>query len=207
MKTFLFLLRSSPDVDHIAPVIWKCLEKGDTSLILFDQPYNYLLDYRIRYLLRYPRLQILPLAGAAAKYRYVRVASRILWNQYTLGRFLRRHHVDACFFEWGEGVLKSNGPFHVISNFTKDFRAQLFMAARARGLSVIALPHGLNTKLNIDTSPYVMEVLKANGGELPFQDTNEFTLYVFNTEYHPQSYIRHDLFDSNICAAWGSIRV
>src|SRR5437867_11735642 len=60
--------------------------------------------------------------------------------------------------------------------------------------------------LNINKKQYIKMKLKANGGELPFQDRNEFTVYVFNTEYHRQSYIRHARLDPNKCATWGSIR-
>ncbi len=80
------------------------------------------------------------------------------------------------------------------------------MAARACDVPVFALPHGLNTKLNIDTNPYVSRILEQNGGELPFEDRNEFTVYVFNTEYHRESYIRHARLNPQKCAAWGSLR-
>lgn len=105
MRNFLFLLHSYPDIDHIAPMIWKCLEKGDRIIVVFECPYAYKDDYRIQFLMRYPGFEILHLWGVESNSRWIRGISRIIWNYYTARALLRRYQISACFFEWGEGVI------------------------------------------------------------------------------------------------------
>src|SRR5207249_2594939 len=106
---FLFVVRSYPDIDHMAPMIWTCLEEGDRTAIVFEYPYDYKRDYRIAFLLKYPRFRVVSHFGNTSSFRIVRGLSRILWNARTLQSFLIRNQISACFFEWGDGVAPSEG--------------------------------------------------------------------------------------------------
>src|SRR2546421_46619 len=101
MKNFLFLLRTDPDIDHIAPLIWKCLEQGERTYVTFVEGFPYANDYRIQFLMKYPNFKVLSLAGVMARSRFVHFASRLLWNYYSIRSLLRRYEISACFFEWG----------------------------------------------------------------------------------------------------------
>ena len=46
----LVFLKTFNDFDHISPIIWKVLEKGDKAIIIFLEDYEYKKDYRISYL-------------------------------------------------------------------------------------------------------------------------------------------------------------
>ena len=48
MKKFLFFLRAYNDFDHLAPLIWKCLEKGDEPVILLTTNFKIEDDYRFK---------------------------------------------------------------------------------------------------------------------------------------------------------------
>lgn len=104
MKNFLFLLRSYPDIDHIVPLIYKCLEEGDHAYLLFDLPYNYEKDYRLQFLSKYPNLTILHLWGVESSARWKRILSRFLMTDRSIGRLLKKYEIAAFFCEWGWGI-------------------------------------------------------------------------------------------------------
>jgi hypothetical protein len=235
MNNFLFVLRSYPDIDHIAPMIWKCLEKGDRTILVFDQPYPYKEDYRIQFLMKYPRCEVLHLLGVESTSPWMRMASRIVWNYYTVRSLLKRYQCSACFFEWGEGVLPHGrlrlltelrrsltkaktkkvgttgfqlAPFLQLlsSRILRPLRMHLIMATRDCSIPIFALPHGISTKLNIDYHPLHLELMHQNGGQLPLEDRNCFTAWVFSAEFHRQLMINHARMDPKIAQTWGSLR-
>lgn len=58
----LFPLQHLNDVDHIAPVIWKCLEIGNkVTAVLLDLAYNYGGDPRLTFLLEYDTFELVPI--------------------------------------------------------------------------------------------------------------------------------------------------
>ncbi|MGH9339395.1 MAG: hypothetical protein ACRD1R_07375, partial [Acidobacteriota bacterium] len=105
MRTFLFLLSGYADIDHIAPMIWKCLSKADQALVLFDRSYSHEKDFRIRFLMDQPGFTVQELWGVRSRRRTSRTVGKLIWNSHTLRRWLVRHNISACFFEWGEGLV------------------------------------------------------------------------------------------------------
>jgi hypothetical protein len=52
---YLFHLNTYNDVDHITPVIYKFLSKGETVDVVFLSDFDYENDYRINFLAQYER--------------------------------------------------------------------------------------------------------------------------------------------------------
>ena len=46
-----FFLRAYNDIDHIAPVIWKFIKKGDNPVVIIHTDIDYENDYRIKFLI------------------------------------------------------------------------------------------------------------------------------------------------------------
>src|SRR4030095_8434317 len=167
MSTFLFLLKSYPDIDHMAPMIWNCLEHGDETLIAFEQPYDYVHDYRIQFLLTYERCRVVPLWGVASSSRIVRFAARVRWQSGAFQRLLSSNDVRLCFFEWGPGippdidrslferVRRRRAPVRDRWSLAADradelvatVSLSLLLACRAAGVPAIAFPHAVSTKM------------------------------------------------------------
>lgn len=216
MNRFLFLLRTGPDVDHIAPMIWTCLQRGDQVLVVFEEPlpgegrFIPEKDDRIRFLRQNRGFHVLPLEGFGFSSPVLRKIGRLIWNFYALRVMLRRQRIDACFFDWGFGETSDLVPLSPLRwlrvRFTKNLRSQLIMAGRSLGLPLVCLPHGVSTKLNIDISPHAREALEEHGGELPFEDRNCFTAYVFTSELQRRLFIEKARLRPEKAQAWGSLR-
>jgi hypothetical protein len=85
-------------------------------------------------------------------------------------------------------------------------RSKLIASALRLGLPVFALPHGVSTKLAVDYHPKLTELMKQNAGELPFDDRNCFTAWVFPAEFHRQLMIAQARMDPAVGQTWGSLR-
>ena len=203
MNTFLFVLRTYPEIDHITPMIWKCLEKGDRAIAVFLEPYDYTRDYRIRFLTGYPRFQVLRLAGTWSRIRRVRHASMLFWNHYTLRSLFRRYRFAACFIGWGPGASPSGGKVSLVkqirTKFLSPLRERLISAAIDSSIPVFCLPHGVHTNLNLGAS------LK-EGDRLPYGNENCFSAFVVSTEIYRQHLYRHGDIDPELVQNWGSLR-
>jgi hypothetical protein len=230
VSSFLFLLHGYPDIDHITPMIWKCLEKGDRVFAVFAEPYPYRDDYRLRFLMNYPRFRVINLFGVESRHVGMRLLSRILWNSATLRLMLRRYKIAACFMEWGPGIPPATGNARLVvdeiraftrspdatarrralrqlvDRFLQPLRIALIAASRRMGLPVLALPHGINTKQRVDHNPKIRELLNKNGGKLLRPDRNTYTAWVYSTEFERQLAIHHTDLHPAIAQTWGSLR-
>ena len=54
----LFHLNTYNDVDHITPIIWRFLERGDLVTTIFLSNFDYDNDYRIQFLSRFENFSI-----------------------------------------------------------------------------------------------------------------------------------------------------
>ena len=210
-------------------MIWKCLEKGDRAFAVFAEPYPYLGDYRVQFLLQYPQFKVIKLAGLNSSRSSVRVLGRIIWNSSTLRFLLRRYKIAACFMEWGPGIPSpngNNGLFHEIRALSQSrdsvgrgralrqlldrvfepVRIALISASHRLALPVWALPHGINTKLRVDHNPKIRAAMSQNGGKLLREDRNCFTVWVFSTEFERQLAIEHTGMRPSVAQTWGSLR-
>ena len=54
-----FFLRAYNDIDHIAPVIWKFIQKDKNPILIFNTDIDYENDYRIKFLLSEGRIDLI----------------------------------------------------------------------------------------------------------------------------------------------------
>ena len=86
-----FFLRAYNDIDHIAPVIWKFIKKGDNPLVVFYTNIDFENDYRIKFLRSEGSVEILRVLDKEyAKIQELNngIFSRIKKKNYNLKRSL-----------------------------------------------------------------------------------------------------------------------
>ncbi len=209
MKIIFFLYHFN-DVDHITPVIWKCLQKGDSvTAVMLNPRYDIDSDPRLRFLRNFKNFDLqyihLILAGRWAKWIYlidgprgmpalIRRKLRGLLRRcgFSLRRaeyFLQRIRPDASVFEWGGWGSRG--------------RIEFFLAVKKQGIRKVCLPHGLNIYLNIDVTTRMKEHVQA--GRLIRASNNQYDAYVFQSRYHSEQDIKLGI-SPKICHVLGSAR-
>lgn len=226
MRRFLFLLKSYPDIDHMAPVVWACLERGDHATLIFERPYDYADDYRIQLLLRYPDCRVADLTGITSGNAVVRLAARAKWRPSVLRALLVAERIEACFFEWGEGIplnihksllvrlrerrasvrFQASIVRDVAEELLKPLRLALLLACRATQIPAIALPHGISTKMTSAYNPKLSSMMQKYGGVLPLADRNAFSVWVHNTQRERELNVGVNGMNPEIAQVWGSLR-
>ena len=188
-----FFLRHFNDVDHIAPIMWRCLERGDdVHAILLDTNYPAAEDPRLGFLTDYDRFhleyvdsfldmewasQLFALgqpdghspANPAVKYlrkglQKVRIASRLVTPT------LAELDPSVCVFEWSSPHRTSHHEF--------------FEAATALDIPTVCVPHGLNIYLNEDITPGRKKAFEQ--GKQTMTSRNGYDAYVTQSEYDKQ---------------------
>jgi hypothetical protein len=188
-----FFLRHFNDIDHIAPIMWRCLERGDdVYAILLDTNYPASEDPRLEFLTDYDQFhieyvdsfldmewgsQLFSLgqldgrapSNPALKYlrkglQKVGVASRLVTPTLT------ELDPNVCVFEWGSPRRTSHREF--------------FEAATALDIPTICVPHGLNIYLNDDITPGRKKAFEQ--GQQTMASRNGYDAYVTQSEYDRQ---------------------
>ncbi len=229
-STILFLLRAYPDVDHLAPLMWKCLEKGHRVLAVFWRPFPYETDYRIEFLTRYPGFDVFAPLGATSRWRLVRLAARFLWTRRRWVALLRRHQVAACCTDWGRSILPGRGWDRLRKAARAaasgeslcecvglalrllgpaPLRTSVLEAARALGLPTLCLPHGVLTIMKPDDSARsAARLRRAQAGLSPadLYGRNAFSAYVYPSESQRLLDIHRGMIRPAMTRTWGSLR-
>jgi len=210
----LLVLRTYPDIDHIAPLAWKLLEEGEEVHAVIAPGYDPAGDHRIALLRRYPRFHLhevgrgplgmlrntLPYALLDVLRRRVRVVG-VEWG-YGLAEGYERPASPAGIRAVARSIARSIVRAPRLDPF--QTRLNYVIAARLLGRATVCLPHGLNIKLDSATTDDVRAKL-ANGG-LDWRDRNRFTRYVLNTEHHRQFHLDHAKGDPEVMETWGALR-
>ena len=207
-----FFLRAYNDLDHLSPLIWKCIKKGDNPLIIFTTKIDYNKDYRIQFLLSEGNATIKHFLDAD----YCKQDSRSLFFKkiYNLKRnpdrffgrlyrylffkcdneisFLKNNNISVCIFEWSTPY--SRGIIH----------ERFFKASKAIGATTFCLPHGCNIYTGSDvTEGYVKSLSRGN---IPDQSRrNEYDYYIFQNTIRIDGWVKWG-YDPNKTLAWGSTR-
>lgn len=198
-----------PSVDNIAPIVDACLRAGDDVITLFDMPYDHAACPRIGHLKKYPNFRLIEPMGLSAQNRTLRRFSRFIWNAVVSKWLLRKHDVDACFVEWGDGIESSTPPLLSIARARRlidSIRDQLIRGSLELGISVFCLPHGANTKRTVVPSAKIQANMDRAGPEGMFADRNCFTRYIVDTEYFRKNMIDHFGIRDDVIEAWGAPR-
>lgn len=226
MRTFLFLLSTYSNVDHMTPLIWTCLERGDRTVVVFDHPSPDREDYRLRFLAGYPGFEVLDLPGAASPARAVRAGSRLWWTPARLQARLRASGVAACFVDWGTALgygsgdpvrrpgLRALGGLiagradrgylgRIVAWFLPPLRTNLLMAAYRAGIPRFCVPHGAWTIRNIDYT--TQEDPRASRGTPP-RPQKGFTVFVVAAEFQRELLVRYAGLSADVVQTWGSLR-
>jgi len=227
MGRTLFILRTFNDIDHIAPVIWKFIRKGENPVVLFHSSYNYKKDYRIQFLQREGELEIhqmpdteyeryVPGPGAA-KPRSLHEKVRAKWyvrirnNQSLLARSLFGELYRRIYFDCSREMdwLRQKEILAAVFEWNSprgrgEILERFFYASKGLGIPTFSIPHGCNIYLNSDIhQAYRRRMAK---GHLPsLADRNEFDYYVVQSRFHLEHNVRFGLDRSRI-QAWGSTR-
>jgi len=218
----LFVLRTYNDVDHISPVIWKFIKKGEYPIILFHTSFDYGNDYRINFLKSVGEIEVYQKPDYAFekfstnsnepnifsgleklkkryylrkrnnKTKFGKFHRRLFFNCSSEIAWLKEKDIKAVVFEW-------NSPF-----IRGEILEKIFFAAKSIGIPTFSIPHGCNIYINSD----IHEVYRRNmaKGRLPdFSDRNIFDYYVVQSKVHLEHNVRFG-FDRNTISAWGSAR-
>lgn len=224
--SYLFVFRTSPDVDHIAPLAWKLLEEGHEVHGVVSPGYDASGDYRIGLLRNYPRFVLHETRPPGARRGGLRERLRNLAAHvrcslpYAL-TLLATKRVRCVGVEWGYGLppaydrpFSGRGAVAVLRSLARSFgdgradphqvRGSFIAAARLLGVPTVCLPHGLNVKLDAATSDEAAARLAE--GPLDWSDRNSFSVVVLNTEHQRKWHIEHAMGDPAVMKTWGSLR-
>jgi hypothetical protein len=177
MSRILFFVRSYNDLDHFHPLIAAAAPRWPKLSIVACTTSDLANDYRIRDLCargaRFHRFALLNgLMERKLLGRLLRATTKLLRRP--LGVLLRRADVGLLCYEMsgpgGHGIGKL-----------------FFSPAKASGIPVIALPHGLNIYLNTDMTTEIRRNLRENGALPNFSDRNQYDRYVLQTEHHKET--------------------
>lgn len=204
----VFFLYHFNDVDQIAPVVWKLLQRGETATaVMLDPDYDVAIDRRIALLRTYPAFTVMavdeaiPVPGIAWLFRQrdgatVGAARRALRKLLRLSGLsvgwaaaaLRRLGARTCVFEWG-GLGARN-------------RTEFLIAAQRLGLRTVCLPHGQSIYLEF----HATQGGAVGAAPAPERaDYNVYDAYVFQSRYHRDIQVSKGL-DGAMCRVLGSAR-
>jgi hypothetical protein len=206
---WLFVLKSSPDIDNISPVIWRCLEAGESVLLLFEKKYDYKKDFRINFLLSFSNLRVLKIPFSQFDSKFWHKILRFFFNFYILKYLLVYHKISISIFEWGEGIEEEINVSLLQKtklNFFSPIVKQLKRVSKSLGIPTVALPHGTSTKLSLVKSKHVIETMNTNNGKLPFADRDSYTKYIFAAEYHMKDILSNSNMSGKNTEVWGAVR-
>lgn len=222
--SYLFVLRSPPDIDHMTPLAWKLLEEGDEVHAVISSGYDPAPDHRLELLRRYPRFRQHALSPAAGEGLLRRAWSRV--RAYGMGTLpfalvlLRRGGIRLTAIEWGSGLRSAYErprslawALAILRSLLRSFlkaadpeqaRVNFLVASQLLGVPTVCLPHGLNIKL--DAALNEEEAARLERGPIDWRDRNRVAAYVLNTEHHRRWHIENAMGDPEVMQAWGSLR-
>ena len=202
-RLFLFHLNTFNDIDHISPVIWKFLEKGDQVVAVFLSDYDFENDYRINFLETYPNFEVERISKLnrfrcrlflnrycrkiCATYVIGKKVIYFLSNYIWPNKWLKNRQVAAAIYEWG-------GPGRLNFYETKQL-----------GIPTIVLPHGFNIFENLDPTEKIRADRKQTGKWPDFSNRSQFDMYILQTRRHLGQCLVFGM-DQDKTQAWGSAR-
>jgi hypothetical protein len=216
--SYLFVFRTYPDVDHMAPLAWKLLEQGEEVHAIVSPGYDASADHRLELLRGYRRYHehsVEPAHGPRV------IASALAFVRMTLPyaiAFVARKNVRLVAVEWGYGLREGydrlasvRGAVAVLRSLGRSFarawrgdprqpRTSYLIAARLLGRATVCLPHGLSIKLD------AVSATADKGKVFDWSDRNRFDAYVLNTEHHRRWSVEHAKGDPQVMQTWGSLR-
>ena len=194
--TILFVLNNFNDVDHMAPLVLRLLEKGTRIVVLCFSDYDLSSDPRIFHFQTFQGYRVIRLPMLVPLHKSSNLVKKLiretLFNLFFAVFLLRRYKISGCVYTW-------------CTPHSKGFQTKLFLAARRLNIPNICLPHGQNIFLNFDVNDYLSTLYAKTGRWPDFSPRNKFDLYVVQSKHHRDWNISWGM-DPKIIVAWGSMR-
>ena len=218
----LFVLRTYNDIDHIAPLIWKCILNKCNPVIIFNSSYNYSDDERINLLIKAGNVEIVSMPDLIHEKRIIYLGSKkkvsfftwvknkfynqirkphlligkiyrkIYFDSSEIYQFFKDRKINVVIFEWGNPDMKG------------EIFEKILKVSKGLGITTLSLPHGLNIYLNSDMhSVYINKIKK---GILPdFDPWNTYDKIIVQSVFHANHMIRFGIRSDKV-EVWGSTR-
>ena len=202
-RSVLLLINFFNDVDHSAPLILELLEREFFVHIICLTRFDISADLRIQHFRSWPNftlhpLHLLPRSNARSNKTSAglglgrKIIRELLFNKIWGILFLSFYRINAVIFTWGRPR-------------SKGLQRRVFLAADLLSLPTLCIPHGQNIYINYDVNKDIKEYYRENGQWPNFEDRNEFTKYVVQTNRHRRQHIDWGMHPGNVFA-WGSLR-
>ena len=160
---YLILVRRYNDIDHIVPIVWKMAHEGDGPLsILCTDPYlDIHADFRIRFLRDAFGINcgyLEETAPRTLRHHLLNLGidlmpitrNRSNSGNRILGALVGRQN-NCCSKQWAENFVETRRPRAIIVDWSKTDgtpAGKIIDVAKARGIPVVAVPHGVNYMTN-----------------------------------------------------------
>ena len=166
----VFCFKSFNDIDHISPLLWYSIRNHNPVIVIFYgkqniEKFTVLSNIIKLYGIKYYQINTL---GRIKKYFF--------WNLISCFIFLKFHKVERIIFDW------------FVPKF-REFKGQLFYAAKLNGTKTYALPHGYFIYKNYDFN----EKVKKEKNVLSFKKRNSINKYYLNNNYQRNFCIKKGL--------------
>lgn len=192
MSTYAFFLNSFNDVDNMTPVIWKFLEKRESTIVIFGTDFDYNNDYRINFLQEKYGLEIFDFPSEYGN--TIRHKIKYIFGAYKLYEdFLIQHDVSVCIFEW-------------TVYYGSSIQNMFFGAAKRLKVPVISIPHGVAIYTNMDIMELQREIYQKTGKYRTTNIFNHIDLWVDPNYVTQKQHIIGAGVDPDISEVWGSAR-
>jgi len=199
---YLFHFNTFNDIDHMTPVVWKFLEKGEAVDVIFLSDYDFNEDYRIVFLSKYKKFRVYRVSffqkvrnklffntksrALIKKYKIYKYIIEFISENLWKNSYLKKRDIKAVIYEWG------------------TFRLNLDDAIQQKTPTIV-LPHGLNIFKNYDINNSISERKKNSGNWPDFANRDIFDVYVVQSERHKKWCIDWGQSPEKV-EVWGSAR-
>jgi len=154
-KKAFFFLRHNNDIDHITPVLYKWLSKGDINTeVIIDNTEKFLEDHRIKYLRKFKNVKIYTMSSLLKKsgffgsfYKKIYEFRYKFSSPWILRKFIfEKKILEAIDKDLFNGIDEGLVVFDWTGN---RFRLKIVKIANKKGFTTVSLPHGDEPRFNI----------------------------------------------------------
>tara|TARA_B110000503_G_C7159733_1_gene419070 strand:+ start:878 stop:1990 length:1113 start_codon:yes stop_codon:yes gene_type:complete len=181
-KSTIFLFKSFNDVDHIAPLLWYSLTKGEKIVVICYGKSNIGSNKILQQIISNHTLKFISLTN---KNLFTKL---LFWNFFSSIIFLITHGVENVIFDWFRPSLR-------------DLKGHIFFAAKFLNIKTFALPHGYFIYLSDNFN----DSSNKSGVESSFSKRNKINRYYLNNIVQQNIFVNRGL-DINICMINGNMR-
>ena len=207
MERTVFYIRHFNDIDHLAPVMWKILQKKqNVQAIVMDPFCRIRTDLRLKFLKKFSGFKICYYYQLRRPFPKIELAG--IFQKSILRRLIQTVFkcVNRVFFSesWAEAVLNDllpNASIFDWGGIEGPIRGKFFRASKKLKIPVLCLPHGLCAIMDYE----LKDSLNGTRKVPDFIKRNAFDGYVFQSDFHRDMAVRWGL-STKICHVLGSAR-